>query len=69
MRPFCQVFKGAITPKVVLWLVCKLDVTTNVTHRGFKPTIYQAQQVSKWAVIFEISTTKTALIAISTTKP
>ena len=64
MRPFCQVFKGAITPKVVLWLVCKLDVTTNVTHRGFKPTIYQAQQILKQVVIFEIPTSKAALIAI-----
>ncbi|MFT5799166.1 MAG: hypothetical protein ACI84R_003236 [Candidatus Azotimanducaceae bacterium] len=68
MRPFCQVFKGAITPKVVLWLVCKLDVTTNVTHRGFKPIFYQVPQISKWAVIFEITTSMTALIAISSTK-
>jgi len=69
MRPFCQVFKGAITPKAVLWQVCDLDVTTNVTHRGFKPTTYQMPQICKWAVIFEIPTSKAALIAISTTKP
>jgi hypothetical protein len=69
MRPFGQVFKGAIAPKIDLWLVCYSGAAASITSDMRQTALEGPTQDQKRPRTFAFSTSNFKFLAKSSINP